>query len=567
MEILKEYFLYNAKSPLIFTEQIFWVFFGIVMLVFSLIYKNKAWRNGFLFLASLFFYYKTSGFFFSILLFSTLTDFGIGIAIYNATTQIAKKWWLALSITLNLGVLIYFKYAYFFADSFNRMIGSQYHPINHFADLSNKLLGTGFRVDQILLPVGISFFTFQTMSYAIDIYRGQLKPVRSIFDFGFYVSFFPQLVAGPIVRASDFIPQLFEPYRLTKQQFGIALFWIMNGLIKKVLLADYIALNFVDRVFGNPGSYTGFENLMALYGYSLQVYADFSGYTDMAIGIALLMGFRLPLNFNSPYKADSCANFWKRWHISLSTWLKDYLYIPLGGNRGGTLFTYIALGFIAFFVYMISGSWAVLASMALFAALAILTGMFVPPAKRWFTTNINLLITMLFGGLWHGASWNFVLWGGLNGLGIVVYKLWRKVSPWEDKTKWYNRLIAIFITFNFISFTRIWFRSSSANSWDSMKESHDISSEWSNATTMLNQLVTKMDFSVAMEVITGFAPVFGVMTLGFIIHWLPESWKNRYRYFFANQGIFVQVLAAVLGVFLVYQVMSADAQPFIYFQF
>ncbi len=209
MEILKEYFLYNAKSPLIFTEQIFWVFFGIVMLVFSLIYKNKAWRNGFLFLASLFFYYKTSGFFFSILLFSTLTDFGIGIAIYNATTQIAKKWWLALSITLNLGVLIYFKYAYFFADSFNRMIGSQYHPINHFADLSNKLLGTGFRVYQILLPVGISFFTFQTMSYAIDIYRGQLKPVRSIFDFGFYVSFFPQLVAGPIVRASDFIPQLF----------------------------------------------------------------------------------------------------------------------------------------------------------------------------------------------------------------------------------------------------------------------------------------------------------------------------------------------------------------------
>lgn len=567
MEAIRSFFQYDDHSPLIFTEQIFWVFFGIVMIVFSVIYKNKAWRNGFLFLASIFFYYKTSGLFFTILLFSTITDFGIGIAIFNATTTVAKKWWLTLSIVLNLGVLVYFKYAYFFADSFNRIVGTHYHPINHFADVSNHLFGSTFKVDQILLPVGISFFTFQTMSYAIDIYRGHLKPVRSLMDFGFYVSFFPQLVAGPIVRASEFIPQLFEPYKLTKQQFGLAVFWIMNGLLKKVLLADYIAINFVDRVFANPGSYTGFENLMALYGYSLQVYADFSGYTDMAIGIALLMGFRLPLNFNSPYKADSCANFWKRWHISLSTWLKDYLYIPLGGNRGGSLFTYIALGFIAFFVYMISGSWAVLASMSLFAALALLTGMFVPPAKRWFTTNINLLITMLFGGLWHGASWNFVLWGGLNGLGIVVYKLWRKISPWEDKSKWYNRFIAIFLTFNFISFTRIWFRSSSANSWDSMKESHDISSEWSNAGTMLRQLTTRMDFSVAWDVISGFAPVFVLMFLGFLIHWLPENFKNRYRYYFANQGLAVQMLVVVLGVFLVYQVMSADAQPFIYFQF
>ncbi|MFM1931974.1 MAG: hypothetical protein RL226_1277, partial [Bacteroidota bacterium] len=349
------FFDFNEKNPITFINQEFWVFFGAVMLVFSIVYPKRALRNAFLFFVSLFFYWKTSGHFFLILLFSTVTDFYIGRFIHSAQDALKRKLWLAASITLNLGVLIYFKYAYFFADSFNRIFGTAYHPINYFAQAANEALGTSFTVDRILLPVGISFFTFQTMSYAIDVYRGHLKPVKSLLDFGFYVSFFPQLVAGPIVRAADFIPQLYEPYKLSRQQFGLAVFWILNGLVKKVLLADYLALNFVDRVFSNPGSYTGFENLMALYGYSLQVYADFSGYTDMAIGVALLMGFRLPLNFNSPYKADSVANFWKRWHISLSTWLKDYLYIPLGGNRGGSLFTYIAIGIIAFFAYLISG--------------------------------------------------------------------------------------------------------------------------------------------------------------------------------------------------------------------
>jgi D-alanyl-lipoteichoic acid acyltransferase DltB (MBOAT superfamily) len=198
------------------------------------------------------------------------------------------------------------------------------------------------------------------MSYAIDIYRKQLRPVKSIFDFGFYVSFFPQLVAGPIVRASEFIPQIYQPYSVTKKEFGLALFWIINGLLKKFLLADYIAVNFIDRVFDNPVMFSGFENLMALYGYSLQVYADFSGYTDIAIGIALMLGFRLPKNFNSPYKADNCGEFWKRWHISLSSWLKDYLYIPMGGNRGGSIFSYVALSMIVIFIYLISGSLALL---------------------------------------------------------------------------------------------------------------------------------------------------------------------------------------------------------------
>ena len=567
IDLLMSWFVYDERRPMLFTELFFWGFFAVVLVVFSLVHKRLALRNGFLFLVSLFFYYKTSGFFFTILLFSTLTDYLIGFKIHAEQRTLPKKLWLALSITLNLVVLFYFKYAYFFADSFNVIFGSEWHPINHFAEISNAWFGTTFRVDKILLPVGISFFTFQTMSYAIDVYRGQLKPVKSLTDFGFYVSFFPQLVAGPIVRAADFIPQIYKPYRLTRYAFGIAVFWIMNGLIKKVLLADYIALNFIDRVFSNPGSYTGFENLMALYGYSLQVYADFSGYTDIAIGVAMLMGFTLPKNFDSPYKADNPANFWKRWHISLSTWLKDYLYIPMGGNRKGSLFTYVSLGFFLFFVFLLSGSWLFLSIAALTAAGAIVLGVLFPALRSWYTTNINLMMTMLLGGLWHGASWNFVLWGGLNGMGIVLYKIWRKISPWKNGQLRLKRALGIFITFNFISFTRIWFRTGSANTWEEMQADRSIVEEWFTANAMLNRLLTGMDLSLAPQIIAAFGSVFAVMAFGMIVHWLPSRWKDRYRDWFATQSLWLQVLLCVAGIVLVYQVLKADMQPFIYFQF
>ena len=567
VENLKYVFVYNADSPLIFTQFFFWIFFAVVLLIYSIIYKKNSLRNVFLFLVSLFFYYKTSGFFFTILLFSTVSDYFIGFSIANAKSIFKKKSWLALSIFLNLSVLVYFKYAYFFADSFNQIIGSDWHPINHFAGFANELFATTFKVDRILLPVGISFFTFQTMSYAIDVYRGAVKPVKKIVDFGFYVSFFPQLVAGPIVRAAKFIPQLYEPYHLTKKEFGIAIFWIINGLMKKVLLADYIALNLVDRVFDNPGMYSGFENLMALYGYSLQVYADFSGYTDIAIGVALLLGFRLPKNFDSPYKADSCGNFWKRWHISLSSWLKDYLYIPMGGNRGGSLFTFFSLGFVAFFIFLLSGSFLILSYFIASLILSIVLGLIFPKLRSWYITNINIMITMLLGGLWHGASWNFVLWGGLNGLGLVFYKLWRKISPWEDKSKWWNRIWGIFLTFNFISFTRIWFRSGSANTWESMNEGHDIIAEWFTANVMLNKLFGDLDLRLVPEIVMSYYPVFIVMGLGFLIHWLPSSIKKWYRNLFASAPIYVQVSLCSAAIFIMYQFLSADLQPFIYFQF
>jgi len=558
---------YNEAVPLLFTQLYFWVFFAIVLALYSFLYKKNPVRNAFLFFVSLFFYYKTSGFFFTILLFSTCTDYYIGQRIYSAVAQNKKKLWLAASIFLNLGVLVYFKYAYFFTDSFNAIFNTEFVPFNQFAYWSNSFFGTSFRFEKIILPVGISFFTFQTMSYAIDVYRGKLKPVKSILDFGFYVSFFPQLVAGPIVRAADFIPQLYQSYKLTKQQFGIALFWILNGLLKKVLLADYLAINFIDRVFENPGTYTGFENLMALYGYSLQVYADFSGYTDIAIGVALLMGFHLPKNFDSPYKADSVGNFWKRWHISLSSWLKDYLYIPMGGNRGGSLFSWITLSFILGFICLLSGS-LIVAGIAIATVLVALLLMRVSESiSNWVTTNINVMMTMLIGGLWHGASWNFVIWGGLNGLGLVVYKLWRKISPWEAKDSWIKRAWAIFLTFNFISFTRIWFRSGSKNTWEEMNTEHNIWEELFTANTMLNKILFNLDFSIALEVITAFLPVFGIMLLGYIIHWLPSKVKDWYRNVFVTAPLYLQIAGSFVTLFVVYQILSAGMQPFIYFQF
>jgi|TARA_B100001094_G_scaffold68710_1_gene65072 D-alanyl-lipoteichoic acid acyltransferase DltB (MBOAT superfamily) len=560
-------FLNSSEHPMIFTEYPFWIFFLFVIIGYGLLYKKFRLRSIFLFLVSLYFYYKTSGFFFSILLFSTIADFYLGKAIFISKKKLYAKLFLGFSVAINLLILIYFKYAYFFTDSFNAIIGSNWHPINHFASFTNQFTGSSFRVDQILLPVGISFYTFQTMSYSIDIFRKKLSPVNNIFDFGFYVSFFPQLVAGPIVRAADFIPQIHQPYSLTRQEFGMALFWILNGLLKKFLLADYIAVNFVDRVFDNPGMFSGFENLMALYGYSLQVYADFSGYTDIAIGIALILGFRLPKNFNSPYKADNCGEFWKRWHISLSSWLKDYLYIPMGGNRGGSIFSYVSLSLIVLFVYLLSGSLALLFGILSVIFLTLLFGEIFPRFNKWYLTNINIMLTMLIGGLWHGASWNFVLWGGLNGLGIIIYKLWKNVSPWKNKSNWANKILGIIITFNFVTFTRIWFRSGSINSWDQMDESHNILSEWFTANEILNQLFFNFQWSLIGDVISVYSNVFVVIIIGFLIHFIPERWKFWYREKFSKSSIFIQLIVCFSAIFIMYQIASTSLQPFIYFQF
>jgi len=612
LAFFQEIFSFNAQRPLLFTQFYFWAFFALVIAGFSFVSNRRLLRNTFLFAVSLFFYFKTSGLFVIILIFTTCSDFIWGKSIYKAKTKSKKKLFVAISVILNLFILSYFKYAYFFTDVYNNLVQSNSQVINYLALWTNNLTGSGFTVDKILLPVGISFYTFQTISYTVDVYREKIKPVNNILDYGFYVSFFPGLVAGPIVRANEFIPQIYEKFFLTKKQFGIALFWIVNGLAKKMILSDYLAVNFIDRVFTNPLMYTGFENLMSLFAYSLQVYADFSGYTDIAIGVAMLMGFYLPKNFNSPYKATNPANFWKRWHISLSRWLTDYLYIPLGGNRKATFGTYFVIGLIAFIVIFLAGNiWVSLGILALVIILAIVALLF-PLSRKSIRTNINVMNTMLLGGLWHGASWNFMIWGGLNGLGILSFRLWRNRNIYQKTVitallfglfftleyvfsrpvfvigmiwtgiifwgtfiemiytlfckgrtiKWLKTSWSIFLTFIFITFTRLFFRSGS-----NLDPSQANDEAWNTAKNMISKIGGQWDYSLITEIIIQHRNVFILFIIGMIIHWLPERFKRWYRYNFAAMPIPAQLILVVVAIFIIYQFVTSELQPFIYFQF
>lgn len=412
MNRLKDIFTFSEEFPLIFTQINFWIFFAVAYFIFALLYKRIHLRNAYLLLISLFFYYKTSGLFVGILLFSTVSDFFIGKFIYNSTHELKRKILVTLSVCINLLTLSYFKYAYFFTDSFNALFHTDYEVVNWLALWANGFTDLSyFTVDAIILPVGISFYTFQTISYSVDIYRSKITPLNSIVDFGFYVSFFPQLVAGPIVRAEHFVPQITRPTIVSKEDFNKGTFMILKGLIKKMIFADYIAMHFMDRVFDTPDMYSGFTNIMALIGYSLQIYGDFSGYTDIAIGLALLMGFQLPVNFNSPYKAINCGDFWKRWHISLSTWLRDYLYIPLGGNRKGTIASFIILSVLLIGVVFALGDPIVTAVVAFVVLVLGVLAIRYKAVGKHINANINLMLTMLIGGLWHGLHHGNLFFG------------------------------------------------------------------------------------------------------------------------------------------------------------
>lgn len=552
MNRLIDIFKFSENFPLIFTQANFWIFFAIIYFGFALLYKKIRLRNAYLFLISLFFYYKTSGLYVGILIFSTLLDFFIGKGIFKSNSKNKRLFLVTSSVIVNLSVLCYFKYAYFFTDSFNALFHTNYEVMNWLGYWGNSFSQQNyFTLDKIILPVGISFYTFQTISYSVDIYRKKLKPLDSILDFGFFVSFFPQLVAGPIVRAESFVPQISKATEITKDDFNSGSYLILKGLVKKMIFADFIAMHFLDRVFDAPEMFSGFTNVMAMIGYSLQIYGDFSGYTDIAIGLALLMGFKLPINFNSPYKATNSGDFWKRWHISLSTWLRDYLYIPLGGNRSGSFASYIILSLMLAAVVLAFRDWSVFAIVFVIVSIVTVLMYFFVNFKRHIDTNINLMLTMLIGGLWHGASFKFVIWGGLNGLGIVVYKYWRKISPYENKTGWLVHAWKIFITFMFVTFTRIYFRG----------ESMQHIENW------FFQVANNMDWIHAWDVLVHYQLVFWVMLIGYITHWIPETKKATIEQFYAKSSIPIKIaITMVIGV-LCYQAFSADFQPFIYFQF
>lgn len=553
MERLIQLFSFDEAQPLIFTQLDFWIFFLIVLSIFSFIQKHKLTRSIFLFVVSLFFYFKTSGLLVLLLGASIILNYFIGRGLGKTSSKTYKKVFVTLSVLFNLLTLGYFKYAYFFTDSFNEMFHTKYEVFNIFARMANSFMGTGSFADNIVLPVGVSFFTFQSISYVVDIYRKEVQAVQNFFDYAFFVSFFPQLVAGPIVRARDFIPQIRKPFQLNHNEFSWAIIQIVKGILKKVVLADYIAIHFIDKVVDAPEAFPGFISILAMWGYSLQIYGDFSGYTDIAIGVSRLMGFKLLENFNSPYKAINVADFWRRWHKSLGSWLRDYLYIPLGGNRGGGIGTYIAtLVILIFMVFITQWYWLIFIYLGLMLLYIVFSLLFVN-FKKYIHRDLNLLITMVLGGLWHGASENFVIWGAMNGIALILYNHWKKISPYEQSNNWGIHIWKIFITFNFITFTRIWFRLEKDGAPSQML--HQI---WHNFE--LNQ----ESISILLE---GFDIALLVMLIGYIIHWLPGKTKLFGEKLFTKLPMYIQSIVVAIILVFVYQAFSDTFKPFVYFQF
>lgn len=486
---------YIPEEPMIFTSGLFlWVFLAFSC-VYSYLKDKDTLRIAYVTLFSYYFYYKCSGFYFLVLAFVTLSDFFLAELISRETPKsLRAKLLLAASVTIDLSLLAYFKYVNFFGS----LLFSSWTPVD------------------IFLPVGVSFFTFQSLSYSIDIYRGKLKPLTSLLDYAFYISFFPQLVAGPIVRATDFVPQIRKKPVITEEMFGTGAYLILIGILKKAVISDYIASNFVDRVFDQPMLYSGVENLLATYGYTLQIYCDFSGYSDIAIGIALWLGFHFPENFRSPYKSGSITEFWRRWHISLSFWLRDYLYISLGGNRKGKVRQYV-----------------------------------------------NLMITMLLGGLWHGASLNFVLWGAIHGAMLCIEKAWHRFKPQYSQLEMLKggevafkrpqlfKAISIFVSFHIVAAAWVLFRAK----------------DLSVASQVFRQIFTKFDLTVLGGWIASFKEVAFLMVLGYAIHFLPSKYAQRIKEAIVSSPFYVKVILFVFMIWLVFQVKNSEIQPFIYFQF
>ena len=393
-----------------FNSLTFLTFFIIVYALYLGLNRRLTAQNVLLLIASYVFYGYWDWRFLILILISTLADYTIGRLLErtDGTTPKGKsrrKFLLICSITINLTILGFFKYFNFFAASFASMLGT-----------------FGFEADyvtlNIVLPVGISFYTFQTMSYTIDVYRKVMNPTRSLLNFGVFVAFFPQLVAGPIERAKNMLPQIEKRRHITPEQLQTGFFLIVWGYFKKVFIADNVA-QIADQVFNNYQSFEGLDVIIGTLAFAIQIYCDFSGYSDIARGLARLMGFELMINFKLPYFANSPSDFWQRWHISLSTWLRDYLYFPLGGNRKGTARTYV-----------------------------------------------NLFVTMLLGGLWHGAAWNFVIWGGYHGLILIIYRFfgerWPLPIPRSSKYHYPRMTIQVLFMFTLTLVGWLIFRSSSA---------------------------------------------------------------------------------------------------------
>ncbi|MDH5229685.1 MAG: MBOAT family protein [Gammaproteobacteria bacterium] len=466
-----------------FNSSEFALFLPLVLLLYAIVFHSERLRDGLLLLASYVFYMAWYWQYAGLIAFSTCVDYIIGRRMAAEKNKKKRKLLLIISLTTNLGLLAIFKYFNFFAGTTSEVF---------------KAMGMDVPIiyHELLLPVGISFYTFQTLSYTIDIYRGRIDHEPNFIKFATFVSFFPQLVAGPIVRAADFLPQLNRTPNVSQAQFNFGLMLVFIGLFKKIVIADLLAHLAVDAVFQNPSGFSSWDLLMALYAYTFQIYCDFSGYTDIAIGVAAMFGFVLPQNFNRPYISQSVREFWTRWHISLSSWLRDYLYISLGGNRGTRV-----------------------------------------------RTAFNLMITMLLGGLWHGAAMNFIYWGGYHGLLLVLAHFF---GSREESPSFFKKFYRQIITFHLIVFGWLLFR----------------------VTDMQNFVDYTGGLASSDLSGTQLSPLFyTILLIAILMHLIPRDWISNHilNPFHRLPVIFrAGVYSAALLLFLGF---TLDAPSFIYFQF
>src|SRR5262245_2672272 len=465
----------------------FLVFLPVVFALYWLVSDYPLWRKLLLLIASAVFYMAWDPRPFILVVYLATVDYFIarGIAKFKDDEK-RKKLLVALSVTNNLAVLGFFKYANLVTDTVATVAGwfgvtIVYQKLN------------------LLLPIGLSFVVFHTLSYTIDVYRGDCEARKSWIDVMLYISFFPQLIAGPILRAHSFLPQFDKTPQLSAETGAIALLRIAKGLCKKLLIADFLSANIVDRVFASPEVYMPLEVWTAVFAYTVQIYYDFSAYSDIAIGAASLFGFKIPENFNRPYKSTDLTQFWRRWHISLSTWLRDYLYIPLGGNRRGKL-----------------------------------------------DTLKNVMITMILGGIWHGASWRFALWGGVHGVGLCLTRLfwWRFGEPKD--VPWWRTGITWFITFMSVMLARIFFRA------DTMEQAYRVFAHLVG-TSFHAPNVTPA--------------IIGVLALATALHFSPDDLFQRLAKYYVRMPVLARAGALVAVALVVKHVASFEVQPFIYFQF
>ncbi|MBK6808961.1 MAG: MBOAT family protein [Sandaracinaceae bacterium] len=477
---------------MLFNSLDYFVFLALAVAGFWALARHRVARLAFIVVASCLFYMAANPKYILLVLLSTVVDYVIGLRLGATEDERKRRVLLVCSLAFNLGILAVFKYFDFWSSAT--------------ASMASVLFGVEFSPFLLrwALPVGISFYTFQTMSYSIDVYRRTLEPKRSLLEFTAFVMFFPQLVAGPIVRASEFLPQLDGEPTLRREQVSRGLFLIGTGLVKKVAVADYLSANLVDRVFAQPELYTGTEVVIALYAFTMQIYCDFSGYTDMARGSALLMGFEIPENFDRPYQATNPAEFWRRWHMTLSRWLRDYLYFPLGGSRGG-------------------------------------------PVRAYF----NLWLTMMLIGMWHGAAWTFVLYGFLQATVMVIHRFVVRHTGGDGEGQGRGdalamRALKVFWALQFVVFSRILFRASSMD----------------NA-----RAVTERIFSGSTSTAQISVALWAMLLVTFALHFTPQAWFRSVERAFLQlpapvQGLALGAVGAILS-----QVATGEAAPYIYFQF